>query len=193
MRSLSAQNSPPRSQQERVHQWSNEPLVLLPYVTVANTAGHFAGCVRLLFMNQNETNLNPPGFNGLYENLAKQGNQFDDLISPTNQYYAYLSKVDQISQTKKYDIYFELWTKEWLDNVSRSGDIDVEIAFPPGPVSAFHMRDQDESELLSILGLKNVNNLAEGSWYLIELEKGPTGSLVGDFYNPDIDHIPYTE
>tara|TARA_R110002167_G_scaffold281830_1_gene487111 strand:+ start:2794 stop:3228 length:435 start_codon:yes stop_codon:yes gene_type:complete len=135
--------------------------------------------------------VNSSGFNGFYENLAKQGKQFEVLISSSNQYFAYLSKVEQNYKTKLYDIYFELFTKEWGDNTLMSGSIDVQMSSPVPPVSAFHMRNKKASDLLAILGLKSQDNLAEGSWYLIELIRGSTGTLDGDFYNPDIDHLPY--
>ena len=136
---------------------------------------------------------NSTGFEVFYQNLNKQGQKFEYLISPSNQYYAYLSKVDQDYSTKLYDIYFELFTKEWGDNVLMNGGVDVKITSPVPPISAFHMRDKIESEIMLMLGLKSVDNLAEGSWYLIHLEKGSSGTLTGDFYNPDIDHIPYTK
>ncbi|MBI3260555.1 MAG: hypothetical protein HYZ54_13940 [Ignavibacteriae bacterium] len=125
-------------------------------------------------------------WSSFFGNLSNQGDSFNGLISKSNQYYAFLSKVDQVDSSN-YDLYFELMTKEWGDNVMFAGSVQVSKMPPEIPTASYSMVGQDGSKILSTLGLKSFDDLAEGSWYLIQLEKGETGPLIGNLYNPDID------
>lgn len=121
----------------------------------------------------------------LFQNVGEQGDQFNQPISPTNRYYAFLSKADLDESTNKYDVLFEVAPAEWFENAILSGQ-SIRLLAPPGPSSLYHIRDADPAALLKALGLSTADDLAEGSWYLITMEKG-TGAITGDFYNPDID------
>ena len=130
----------------------------------------------------------PNQWSSFFDNLGKQGDQFNALLSKSNQYYAFLSKVDLINEkTKKYDVFFELINREWADNALFSSTASINKLPTKIPAVAYHLPEVDETELLKILNLKSTDYLAEGSWYLIQLEKGATGPLVGDLYDPDID------
>ena len=134
----------------------------------------------------------PNPFNQLATNLGKQGDTFNKPLSDSNQYYGFLSKADQDWETGLWDVLFEVLPAEWAANaLARSGD-DVNIIAPIGPASLYHLPAVDQNALLQILGLKTTDDLAEGSWYLLQLEKQDKGTVNGMLYDPDIDMEPNT-
>jgi hypothetical protein len=132
---------------------------------------------------------NTPGssWNSLFGNVGGQGNQFDGPISPSNTYLGFLSKADLDDVANVYDVLFELVPIEWAVNVLVVSSSDAEYPAPPSPATLYHMTNVDPTALLDMLGLKSADDLAEGSWYFLQLEQGSTGKLTGDLYDPDID------
>jgi hypothetical protein len=140
---------------------------------------------------------------GLFGNVGAQGSQFDRPLSPSGQYYAFLSKADpaggtygpptpppESSYDTAYDVLFELVSKEWMDNVVFSPPIDVRQTAPTPPALLYHVWNVPTDAILKALGLSTTDDLAEGSWYLISLTEGDKGAVVGDLYDPDIDWLP---
>ncbi|MBV9762800.1 MAG: hypothetical protein JO340_19735 [Acidobacteriaceae bacterium] len=132
------------------------------------------------------------GWDTLFKNVGAQGAKFDrDPLSPTGQYYGFLSSVEFDQTTKTYDVLFELVQKEWNDNAVIDPDTEIRAPAPFAPALLYHIRDIAEEPLLEALGLATPDNLAEGSWYLLTLQKGKD-TVTGDLYDPDIDLLPST-
>jgi hypothetical protein len=129
-----------------------------------------------------------PSWNSLFQNVGKQGDVLDNPLSPSNQYYGFLSSCDQDEETQLYYAMFEVVPVEWAHNVYLK-DPTVSTSPPIAPASCYQIADISGTTLLNALGLKSEDYLAEGSWYLLRLEKG-TGTVTGDLYNPDIDMQP---
>lgn len=124
---------------------------------------------------------------GLFRNVGAQGDAFEQSsLSPNGQYYAFLSKVDLDATTETYDVFFELVRADWMENAVLSGSTSVSAPAPSSPAVLYHVPSVAEKDILSALGLKSADDLAEGSWYLITLTKG-TGTITGNLYDPDID------
>ena len=136
--------------------------------------------------------LNPPGnsWNSLFNNISEQGSAFNIPISPSGWYYAFLSSVEQDWESQKYVVLFEVVPQEWVDNAIMNGDALISALAPVSPASCYFLNQVDGTTLMNMLGLKSEDDLAEGSWYLIQLEKATSGPLLGDLYNPDIDMEP---
>jgi hypothetical protein len=123
---------------------------------------------------------------GLFSNAGGQGTT--NPISPSNQYYGFLSKADLNPTSNTYDILFEVIPKEWADAAILASPIDVRAPAPPSPASLYHIRDADPTAVVTVLGVKNTDYVAEGSWYLLTLTPGALQKAVtGDLYDPDID------
>lgn len=138
----------------------------------------------------------PEVFNGswnrFFDNLGDQGNAFNKAISASNRYYAFLSKVDGDKFTDIYDVFFELMPKEWADNAFFAGYIDIRAQAPTPPASCYHLTAVSGTEIAAMLGLQKAEDMMEGSWYEVELEKSSseTDRLVGYFYDPALDTDP---
>lgn len=135
----------------------------------------------------------------MFGNVGAQGNRFDAPISPSGQYYAFLSKADPAGGTygegsepldDAYDVLFELISKEWMDNAVFSSPIEVRKPAPTPPALLYHIGNVPTAAILKALGLTTTDDLAEGSWYLVSLNQGDKGAVVGDLYDPDIDMRP---
>jgi hypothetical protein len=121
----------------------------------------------------------------LFSSVGKQGTT--EPLSASNQYYAFLSKADLDASKNTYDILFEVVPKEWADAAIFASPIDVRAPAPAAPASLFHIRGADPNDVVTMLGVKSTDYVAEGSWYLLTLTQGATGALTGDLYDPDID------
>lgn len=131
-------------------------------------------------------------WNGLFSNLGGQGDAFNNLISPTNRYYAFLSKVDLDTRTGMYDVFFELMPKEWADNAFFAGIVDIKAQAPTPPASNYHIPGVSGTEMAQMLGLQKPDDMAEGSWYEIMIEKSTSEDdrIVGYFYDPALETDP---
>jgi hypothetical protein len=135
---------------------------------------------------------NPPNgmWLGLFGNVGKQGDNFVHPISKTGDYYGFLSKADFNEDTQRWAVMFEMQPVEWLLNVFQFGSVVVNIPVPVGPASIYSPMEVETIPLLQVLGIKNTDQLAEGSWYRMHLEKTDQGAVNGRFYNPEIDTHP---
>ncbi|HEX3685589.1 MAG TPA: hypothetical protein VHU83_23850 [Bryobacteraceae bacterium] len=132
------------------------------------------------------------GWDALFKNVGAQGSKFDkDPLSPTGRYYGFLSEVEFDETTKTYDVLFELMQKEWADNALIAQKVEINAPAPFTPALLFHIRGVAEGPLLKVLGLSTTDDLAEGSWYLVNLKEGKD-TVSGDLYDPDLDLIPIT-
>jgi hypothetical protein len=129
----------------------------------------------------------PNSWNDLANSIGTQGQAFNQPLSPSGNYVAFLSKADQDWETGLWDILFEVVPQEWAMNALVTGSEEVRIIAPQGPASLYHIPTVTESALLQMLGLKSTDDLAEGSWYMLQLQKQNEGTINGMLYDPDID------
>lgn len=131
-----------------------------------------------------------------FTSTGQQADQYNGPLSPSNFYYAFLSKVDLDERTNTSDVFFEMISKEWMDVAILSGSVNTVSPPPTSPAVAFHIPycgvdnkgGYGQDIILTCLGLKTADNLAEGSWYLLQLNSTPgTGAVIGSLYDPDID------
>lgn len=129
----------------------------------------------------------------LFSNLKGQGNAFNQLISPSNRYYAFLSKADLVDErTNTYDILFELMPKEWAENAFFAGKIDIQATAPTPPATCYHVPFVSWAEIAQMLHLKDPNELIEGSWYEVQLAKSTSeeDTVVGYLYDYTLETDP---
>lgn len=148
------------------------------------------------FFSSSQSTAPNASWSSTFNNTSQQANQFNGPLSPGNFYYAFLSKVDLDESTSTSDVFFELVLKEWMDAAILSGSVDTMAPPPTSPALCFHIPycgvdnkgGYNQSVILSLLGLKTANNLAEGSWYLIKLSNTPgPNAVIGVLYDPDLD------
>lgn len=126
-------------------------------------------------------------WNSIFGSVGGQGTPYNNQpLSPSNQYYAFLSSADQDETTLLYDILFEVVPVEWMDLAIMAPPVDIDAPPPTSPASLYFINAVDEAAILSALGLKSADYLAEGSWYLLTLVQG-TDKVTGMLYDPDID------
>ncbi|RPD42784.1 hypothetical protein [Chitinophaga barathri] len=130
--------------------------------------------------------LPPSAWNSLFTQLSAQGSTFNTPLSASDWYFAFLSSVDQDEKNGLYYVMFEVVPKEWVDNVIMSGDADISTLAPVSPASCYWINGVTENVILNALGLKSPDELAVGSWYVMQLKKGTSG-ISGDLYDPDLD------
>lgn len=130
-------------------------------------------------------------YKSFFQRVSAQGDAFEQPLSERGDYYGFLSKADQDPTTEMFDILFEVVPSEWMENAVVSIPVDVKMPPPPSPASLFHVRDVSPSTVLKVLGVGTLDDVAEGSWYLLSLVKGE-GDMPGDLYDPDIDLQPPT-
>lgn len=131
----------------------------------------------------------------LFSRTRAQGAQFSGRPGQSDEYYGFLSKVDLDTSEAQpvWDILLEVVNKQWLDNVL-SQPLDVAAPLPPLPALLFHAPRLSQDVLLETLGVKDVNSVAEGSWYLVTLTKSSgltedPSRFTGDLFDPDIDQV----
>jgi hypothetical protein len=127
-----------------------------------------------------------PGWQNAFSSVSSQGKAFDGRISPSNQYYSFLSSCEQDETTELYYAMFEIVPYEWFQNVYASDPIIKLLAPPRQPASLYMMKDLTESQLLTALGQKSIDDVAAGSWYLLVLTSG-TGSYNGTLLDANFD------
>jgi hypothetical protein len=129
-----------------------------------------------------------PPWNNFFANVGKQGDVYNNPLSPSDLYWAFLSSCEQDEDTGLYYPMFEVVPSEWMNNVYLNPPL-VSSPPPPAPALCFQIDGIQTGALLTALGLKSEDNLAEGSWYVLKLIKG-AGPVTGNLYNPDIDSQP---
>ncbi|MGN6566472.1 MAG: hypothetical protein ACTHJ0_00895 [Flavipsychrobacter sp.] len=122
--------------------------------------------------------------------ISTQGKEFDYPKSVRNEYYAFLSMCIFDDSTEKWSVLFELLPTEWVKNVYEIGSMAVKDLAPTGPASWYYIESATASALEVMMGVDSVEELAEGSWYILTIQEGKTGELFGDFYSPEIAKDP---
>ncbi|MGN6276689.1 MAG: hypothetical protein ACTHNP_12285 [Solirubrobacterales bacterium] len=137
-------------------------------------AGKFSKCKEVLESVRGQAKAR-----GLYAAPATDG-----------KYYAYLSKVDEVNE--HWDALFELVNRDLLDAVLFTRKTYVRGApWAELPIVLFDVAGADEETLLKTLGIGTPDDLAEGSWFELELAKGAkAGTVEGDLYDAGIDLPP---
>lgn len=146
-------------------------------------------------------NLINSGLTNITKRLRGQGDDpiFTDRLSPTNEYYGFLSKVESGLTTDSYELYFECITRQWGDLVFMRAGVPISKLAVESPDTVLHLRNQTLEEILSKLNLTSEKFLTDGSWYELrlvskDLERDTDpGIPAGNFYNPDIDFLAYDD
>ncbi|MCO4090639.1 MAG: hypothetical protein HEQ34_01625 [Sphingorhabdus sp.] len=86
-----------------------------------------------------------------------------------------------------FDLTFEMVPVQWMIPAIVAPTISINSPAPNSPALIYHIRGADASMVVTMLGVKNTDYVAEGSWYLLKLGRGKTGKVYGDLYDPDID------
>lgn len=128
-------------------------------------------------------------WSGLFLNVGAQGIQFDNPISASNSYYAYLTNADQDESTGLWSLVFEMAPAEWVQNVYFKDPIMRQSA-PHAPATLYQLLQLTTTQVLQALGVKDEGHVAEGSWYYLVLSPG-TGSISGDILNVNFDKLPF--
>ncbi|UTA66201.1 hypothetical protein [Emticicia sp. 21SJ11W-3] len=129
-------------------------------------------------------------YSALFGNIGNQGESFNQPLSDSGMYYAFLSKADFDESTGTWSIMFEVQPEKYTYNVFKNGSDVIKYSAPPVPASIFNPTFVYSEPLFTVLGVKDADNVAEASWYLIKLEKKDSGAINGLLYNPDIDVNP---
>lgn len=126
-------------------------------------------------------------YEALFGSVSSQGSQFEGPLSPSNQYLAFLSKVDLDDTTSTYDVMFEVVAMEWAQNALLSSSVSINAPPPAAPALIYHIPSIAADALMTALGVNTIELIAEGSWYLLTLEKTTDGA--SSLYDPDIDQL----
>lgn len=117
-----------------------------------------------------------PPYGGMFDNDGLQGRAYDNPISASGAYYAFLSMSELNEDTNQYELTFELLPAEWVINRFRI-DPNMKRTPPPAPATLYQIMGVDTNVILATLGLKSADDLAPGTWYFLQLDKraaGPT-------------------
>lgn len=135
----------------------------------------------------------PPNnsWSSTFTSVNDQGqNLFTPPLSPSNWYYAFLSKVDLDDTSQTYDLMFEVVAYEWMQNAIASSPVDIVAPFPVSPALIYHVVGLTEAEVVKTLNVSDIKWVAEASWYLLQLMPGTNSNT--DLYDPNIDTLPPT-
>ena len=73
-----------------------------------------------------------PAWMGAFQQVNAQGQGFaDSPISPSGKYYAFLSKVDLDVENGLYDVLFEFFRNDWMDEVGRLLAVGIDRSAAP--------------------------------------------------------------
>jgi hypothetical protein len=136
----------------------------------------------------------PESFLKAFGNVTSQGDQFNDRISPDGWYYAFLSKLDPHYAGNDgkglqdgLTVTFEIAPRAYIENSVLRTDSQIRI-FPRNiPASLLQFDNVLESDLRLVLKLRDTDPLAEGEWYLVQLENPPAKGISAVMVDPDID------
>ena len=127
-------------------------------------------------------------WNTLFSNLSSQGAQFNDPISPSSTYFAFLSTGDQDERTGLWTLLFELLPAEWVYNVYPQDPTIRTLPPADAPYTLFQIVDAKTEDVLSTLNVKSADYVADGSWYRLLLSKN-SFPLFGNILNRDYDRL----
>jgi hypothetical protein len=130
-------------------------------------------------------------WSGYWDGIGQQSQKLK-RFSDSGTYFAFVSKVDEVESDEgatTWIVYFEMMTFEWAFDVLFLPYSGTPTLLPAIPDSAFHCTAVPTDVLTRTLHLKQSADLAEGMWFVLELEKGgsPDTQMVGGLYDPDID------
>ena len=102
-------------------------------------------------------------------------------------YLACLSKVDWDQTAFRWFLFFDMVPAE-AALLAMSALATPGLPPPATPMIYFHATDAIDGIVLQSLGLKSDADLAEASWYILQLAQGGDRStaVVGDLYHPDL-------
>lgn len=111
-----------------------------------------------------------------------------DPISTTNKYWAYLMNIeDTSSEATSFDLCFDCVTLEFAEFLlfldKRQKRTNRLIRLPSIPATTYFLENITRQNLLDVFGIDDINDLVEGSWFLINLsdvESQVRGILYGD-------------
>lgn len=122
----------------------------------------------------------PSKFGELFGMISDQGEKFNKLDSPKCRYYAFLSKIEDVSpkdipiEDQTWAALFEIVPYEWIESLPE----DIWESKSPLPISPASLIETDEtkaSDFAEALNAK-VGEIDEGEWYILEdiepLEEG---------------------
>jgi hypothetical protein len=122
----------------------------------------------------------PSKFGELLEKISDQGEKFNKLDSPKCRYYAFLSKIEDVSpkdmpiEDQTWAALFEIVPYEWIESLPE----EIWESKSPLPISPASLIETDEtkaSDFAEALNAK-VGEIDEGDWYILEdiepLEEG---------------------
>lgn len=128
-----------------------------------------------------------PEYQRMFQRVAAQGEAFAEPIlvdaSGKSRFYGLLAKADEI-ETDKWDVFFEVINTRYLENVLGGRKVSVQGPLPHLPGLAYHLPSVSKTSLLKALGLDEASEIAEGSWYELELTPGEAGAS-GELYDPE--------
>jgi len=122
----------------------------------------------------------PINFGELLGKISDQGEKFNKLDSPKCRYYAFLSKIEDVSpkdmpiEDQTWAALFEIVPYEWIESLPE----EIWESKSPLPISPASLIETDETKASDFAEALNANvgEIDEGNWYIIEdiepLEEG---------------------
>ena len=121
-----------------------------------------------------------------FGNTSAQGAGLNGPLSPSNQYYAFLSSADPDGAGGPYITMFECIPKEWTDNTVLAAAVSVRAKLTiPIPATLFTPIPMTEAQILTAFGITSMDYFAESSWFLITLTTDAESSISGDLCDPN--------
>lgn len=122
----------------------------------------------------------PENIGKLFGMISDQGEKFNVLDSPKCRYYAFLSKVEDVSpkdmpiEDQTWTALFEIVPYEWIESLP-SEIWDSKSPLPISPASLIETDETKARDFAQALNIK-VGEIDEGEWYILEdiepLEEG---------------------
>jgi len=128
-----------------------------------------------------------PEYQRMFQRVAAQGEAFAEPIlveaNEKSRFYGLLAKADEV-EAGVWDVFFEVVNTRYLENVLGGRKVSVQGPLPHLPGLAYHLPSVSETSLLEALDLDKASEIAEGSWYELELTPGESGAS-GELYDPE--------
>ncbi|NDY73027.1 hypothetical protein DO021_16555 [Desulfobacter hydrogenophilus] len=106
-----------------------------------------------------------------FQSIAALGKKYDNEDSPTEQYYGFLTKIEDVSYQAQWSVQFELVPKEWMDVAVLGLKSTVRSQPPASPATLLVFEDASPDDIAKNLS-RDVDDIKEGDWYMITLGKG---------------------